>query len=203
MYLDSNIVKEGTPSLNEKCEKIRLPLSDDEKNCIKQMYEYLIISENEELAKKYGIRPGVGIAAPQVGVTKRMFAMNANDFLDEKKTKYCYAVINPEIIGKRDLQVYLPGGEGCLSVDRETEGLVTPRAYKILVKFVQLDLKTNKVKHVKMELEGYPAIVFQHEYDHLDGIMYVDKMFKPEELDKSILPLYTLDEDSENEENNE
>ena len=203
MYYDCDIKKEGNEVLREKCQKVSLPLTKDDLQCIRSLYEYVIISENEELVEQYKIRPGVGIAAPQVGVTKRMFAMNANDFLDEKKTKYCYAVINPEIIGKSDLQVYLPGGEGCLSVDRETEGLVTPRTYKILVKFVQLDLKTNKVKHVKMELEGYPAIVFQHEYDHLDGIMYVDKMFKPEELDKSILPLYTLDEDSENEENNE
>ena len=80
MYLDCNIVKEGTPSLNEKCEKVRLPLSEDELNCIKSLYEYLIVSENDELTKKYGIRPGVGIAAPQVGVNKRMFAMDATDF---------------------------------------------------------------------------------------------------------------------------
>ena len=146
MYLDSNIVKEGTPSLNEKCEKIRLPLSDDEKNCIKQMYEYLIISENEELAKKYGIRPGVGIAAPQVGVNKRMFCMNATDFLDEKKKKYMYAIIDPEIIGHTDEITYLPDGEGCLSVTRKTDGLVTPRYYGIKAKAIIFDYKTEKCK---------------------------------------------------------
>ena len=203
MYLDSDIKKEGSEVVREKCIKVSLPLSKDDLACAKSLYEYVIVSENEELVEKYKIRPGVGIAAPQVGVAKRMFAMNANDFLDEKRTKYCYCVINPEIVAKSDLLVYLPGGEGCLSVDRDTEGLVTPRAYKILVKFVQLDMKTNKVKHVKMELEGYPAIVFQHEYDHLDGIMYVDKMYKPEELGDKVLPLYTLNEDEDEDEEKE
>ena len=150
--------------------------------------------------EKYKIRPGVGIAAPQVGVKKRMFAMNAVDFLDEKQTKYSYTVINPEIIAKSDLMVYLPGGEGCLSVNRNTEGLVTPRHYKIIVKCALFDTVNEKIKNVKLTLEGYPAIVFQHENDHLDGIMYVDKMFKPEELDPKILPLYTVNEDEDEEE---
>ena len=197
MYLECNIVKEGTPSLNEKCEKIRLPLSDDEKSCIKQMYEYLIISENEELSNKYGIRPGVGIAAPQVGVNKRMFCMNATDFLDEKKTKYMYAIINPQIIGNTEEMTYLPDGEGCLSVTRDTEGLVTPRYYGIKAKAIIFDYKTEKCKNVTMELYGYPAIVFQHEYDHLDGILYTSKMYKIKDLDPSIKPLYELNDDEE------
>lgn len=203
MYLECNIVKEGTPSLNEKCEKIRLPLSDEEKACIKQMYEYLIVSENEELSKKYGIRPGVGIAAPQVGVNKRMFCMNATDFLDEKKTKYMYAIINPQIIGNTEDMTYLPDGEGCLSVTRDTEGLVTPRYYGIKAKAVLFDYKTEKCKNVAMQLFGYPAIVFQHEYDHLDGILYTSKMYKVEDLPVKAMPLYTVEEDEENEEGDE
>ena len=53
----------------------------------------------------------------------------------------------------------------------------------------------SKIRNVKLTLEGYPAIVFQHENDHLDGIMYVDKMYEPKDLDPKILPLYTLNED--------
>ena len=50
-----------------------------------------------------------------------------------------------------------------------------------------------------MELYGYPAIVFQHEYDHLDGILYTSKMYKVEELDEKIKPLYEeVEEDEEN-----
>ncbi|MBO5542912.1 MAG: peptide deformylase, partial [Acholeplasmatales bacterium] len=68
---------------------------------------------------------------------------------------------------------------------------------KIIVKCTLFDSVTEKVRNVKLTLEGYPAIVFQHENDHLDGIMYVDKMYKVKDLDPKILPLYTLNEDDE------
>lgn len=197
MYLSNDIVKEGNNLLRETCKKVNLPLSSDDLACIKGLYEYVIVSSIDDLVKKYKIRPGVGIAAPQVGITKRMFAMNAEDFLDEKGTRYTYAVINPVITEKSKQMVYLPGGEGCLSVDRPTTDLVTPRHYAIKAKCALLDIATGKVRNVTLNLEGYPAIVFQHEYDHLDGIMYVDKMFKVDELDKEILPLYTLEDDQE------
>ena len=200
MYLDKDIVKEGTPSLNEKCERVRLPLSSSDLEVAKNLFQYLIISENEEMCTKYGIRPGVGIAAPQVGKNIRMFAMNATDFLDEKQTKYTFLVINPEIIWKSEELTYLPGGEGCLSVVRPTEGLVTPRHLKIVAKCNLLDIGTNKIKTVKLTLFGYPAIVFQHEYDHLDGILYTSKMYKVSKLDPKIQPLYTINEEDNEEE---
>lgn len=203
MYKKEDITIEGNPILREKCDRVRFPLTKEDKETLKQLHEYMVVSEIDELVKKYDIRPGVGIAAPQVGVKKRMFAMNCTDFLDEKQTKYSYTVINPEIIATSDLMVYLPGGEGCLSVNRNTEGLVTPRHYKIIAKCALFDTITEKVRNVKLTLEGYPAIVFQHENDHLDGIMYVDKMFKPEELDSKILPLYTVDEGEDEEEETE
>ena len=199
MYLSCNIVKEGTESLYEKSDKVRLPLSEDELTCIKGLYEYMIVSEVDDLTKKYNIRPGVGIAAPQVGVNKRMFAMNATDFLDEKKKKYMYAFINPQIVAHTEDMTYLPNGEGCLSVDRDTTGLVTPRYYGIKFKAIVFDYNTSKCKNVTMELYGYPAIVFQHEYDHLDGILYTSKMYKVEKLDEKIKPLYEeVEEDEEN-----
>lgn len=200
MYLANDIVKEGCQILREKCEKVNLPLSSDDLNCIKGLYEYVIISQVDELVKKFKIRPGVGIAAPQVGVKKRMFAMNAEDFLDEKNTKYTFAVINPVITYKSKEMTYLPGGEGCLSVDRPTPDLVTPRHYMIEAKCTLFDFNTSKLKSVKLKLEGYPAIVFQHEYDHLDGIMYVDKMYKVSDLDEGIEPLYTVEEEETNDE---
>lgn len=200
MYLDKDIVKEGASSLNEKCERVRLPLSNHDLEVAKNLYEYLIVSENEELCTKYGIRPGVGIAAPQVGENIRMFAMNATDFLDEKHRKYAFLVINPEIIWKSQEMTYLPGGEGCLSVTRPTEGLVTPRHLKIIAKCSLLDMTSFKIKTVKLTLFGYPAIVFQHEYDHLDGILFTSKMFKISKLDSNIEPLYTINDDEDDEE---
>lgn len=203
MYLDKDIVKEGTASLNEKCERVRLPLSQNDLEVAKNLFQYLVISENEEMCTKYGIRPGVGIAAPQVGVNKRMFAMNATDFLDEKRTKYMYAVINPQIIAHTEEMTYLPDGEGCLSVTRNTEGLVTPRFYGIKAKAILFDYKTEKCRNVTMELYGYPAIVFQHEYDHLDGILYTSKMYKVDELPVKAVPLYTVEENEDEDEKEE
>ena len=199
MYTKDDITIEGNPILRQKCERVRFPLTKEDKETLKQLHEYMVVSEIDELVKKYNIRPGVGIAAPQVGVAKRMFSMNCTDFLDEKQTKYSYTVINPEIIAKSDLMVYLPDGEGCLSVNRNTEGLVTPRHYKIIAKCTLFDSVTEKVRNVKLTLEGYPAIVFQHENDHLDGILYTSKMFKPEEIDAK--PLYTIPDEEENKEN--
>ena len=166
-----------------------LPICAD-LNCLKGLYEYVVISSVDELVKQYDIRPGVGIAAPQVGVNKRMFAMNAVDFLDEKESRYLFAIINPIITYKSKELTYLPGGEGCLSVDRSTNGLVTPRHYAITAKCSIYDFNTNKIKTVTLKLEGYPAIVFQHEFDHLDGILFTDKMYHPNDLDKNIFPLY-------------
>ena len=199
MILDKDIVKEGTPSLNQVCEKVKLPLSKADFDLAFNMYQYLVISENEEECKRYNIRPGVGIAAPQVGRNIRMFAMNAVDFLDEKQPKYSYVIINPEIIERSKEMTYLPGGEGCLSVIRPTNELVTPRHVRIVAKCAILDIATRKIKNVKMTLVGYPAIVFQHEYDHLDGILYTSKMFKIDKLDKDIFPLYTINEEEKDE----
>ena len=86
--------------------------------------------------------------------------------------------INPVITYRSKEMVYLPGGEGCLSVDRDTLGLVTPRHYKITLKSAIYDFNTNKIKNITLNLEGYPAIVIQHEYDHLQGILFFDKIDK-------------------------
>lgn len=197
MYLAKDIIKEGNQILKNVSTKVNFPLSSDDLACIKGLYEYMIISGVDELVEKYKIRPGVGIAAPQVGVNKRMFAINCTDFLDEKQTKYMYAFINPVIIAKSKEMVYLPGGEGCLSVDRETEGLLTPRHLQIKIKSAIFEYNTGKIKNVTMTLFGYPAIVFQHEYDHLDGILYTDKLYKEDEIDA--VPLYTVEDDDDNE----
>lgn len=195
MYLTKDIIKEGNQILRNISTRVNLPLSSEDLACAKGLYEYVIVSAIDELVEKYKIKPGVGIAAPQVGVNKRMFAINCTDFLDEKQTKYAFLFINPTITGKSKEMVYLPGGEGCLSVDRDTANLVTPRHLKITIKSAVLDFNTNKIKNISMTLFGYPAIVFQHEYDHLDGILYTDKMYKADEIDCE--PLYTIEEDGE------
>ena len=193
MYLDKDIIKEGNPILREKAKEVKIPLNNHDLLCLEQLFQYLIISENDELAKQYNIRPGVGIAAPQVGESLRMFAMSCVDFLDENQTKYAYAVINPKIVEASTEMTYLPDGEGCLSVVRDTIEYVVPRHYQIKFKAYVYDFFTKKTKFITKTLKGYPAIVFQHEYDHLDGILYVDKMLHKDET--SAIPLYTVKND--------
>jgi len=202
MYLEKDITKEGNPVLRKVCEEVKLPLSEEDLNVLKGLHEYEVISQIDELVKKYGIRPGVGIAAPQVGCDKRMFAIECDDFLNNNK-HYSFCVINPKIIERSKELTYLPDGEGCLSVDRPTCGIV-PRPNKIVVKTWLYDFETNKLQFKTLRLEGYPAIVFQHEYDHLDGILFVDKLTTREELekDKSVVsfPLFEYEDEEEGEE---
>src|SRR5690554_3695077 len=129
MFLMKDIIKEGHPNLNKVSSPILFPLSKDDILLGKKLLRFVINSQNEELAKKYSLRPSVGIAAVQVNVLKRMFAINVVDFDD---TLYSYIFINPEIISHSKETTYLPTGEGCLSVDRETNGL-TPRYHQIKI----------------------------------------------------------------------
>ncbi len=172
MILMKDILKEGNPILREKCEEIALPLSKDEEKTIQDMIEYLRNSQDEELSKKYGIRPGVGLAAPQIGINKKMLVILS---YDEEGKLHFYPMINPKLISYSEEKTYLEGGEGCLSVDRNVKGLVH-RAKRVTV---ETYLYTeNKLLHVRLRLKGYIAVIFQHEYDHLNGILFVDRINK-------------------------
>src|SRR5690625_7618626 len=83
------------------------------------MLDFLKNSQDEELAEKYSLRGGVGLAAPQLGINKRMIAIH---FTDDKDTLHSYQVINPKIISHSGEQAYVAKGEGCLSVERYVAG---------------------------------------------------------------------------------
>ena len=74
-----DIIKDNNPDLRVKCEKVELPLSDEDLSHLLQMNEYLEKGYEENAEKKYDIRPGVGIAAPQIDVLKNMFVILAYD----------------------------------------------------------------------------------------------------------------------------
>ena len=173
MILMKDIVYEGDPRLHEVCKPVELPLSEEDADTLRSLLEYVINSQDEELVKKYNIRPAVGLAAPQIGVLKRMFAIVCND---ENDKLYILPLVNPKILEHSEEKVYLNGGEGCISVKRPTDGL-TPRYKWIKFEALQWSYKRKVFERIRMKLEGYLAIVFQHEYDHLDGILYVDKMY--------------------------
>ena len=106
---------------------------------------------------------GVGLAAPQVGILKKIFVVDVGD---EEGNKVPYVFINPEIIEREGVQV---GFEGCLSVPGKS-GKVA-RAEKVKVKAFNQDME-----EFEMEAEGFLARAIQHEYDHLNGVVYVDKV---------------------------
>ena len=163
------IVKDSNPIMRKRSEIVNIPLSNEDRDILNSMHEYIIKSQDDEYASKHNIRPGVGLAAIQIGVLKRMFVVHIpmGDF------DISYQVVNPKIIETSIRGIALSGGEGCLSVDKEHKGLVH-RNYKIKIKF--FDAIRNE--ETTLSLSGYPAIVFQHEYDHLDGKLFYDRIDK-------------------------
>lgn len=107
---------------------------------------------------------GVGIAAPQVGILRRMIAVQRFDKPGEPFE--CY--VNPEIVGRSAART--AGREGCLSVP-ETSGTVL-RADRIVLRY----LDETTMRPVTDTVEGFTAVIFQHEIDHLDGVLFIDRM---------------------------
>ncbi|WP_050614631.1 peptide deformylase [Bacillus testis] len=165
MITMKDIVMEDQPVLRQVAQEVTLPASEEDKAIANSLLEYVINSQNKEIAAKYGLRPGVGLAAPQINVSKRIIAVHIRD---EKGNLYSYALFNPKIISHSVENSYLAGGEGCLSVDRPVPGLV-PRHARVTVKATTIE-----GEEIKLRLKGMPAIVFQHEIDHLNGIMFYD-----------------------------
>jgi peptide deformylase len=165
----NDVIKEGHPVLREKALEVNLPPSKEEIDTLQKMMDFLKNSQTPEIAEKYGLRPGVGIAAPQINVSKRMIAVLAED---NKGKLYDFGLFNPRIVSHSVEKSYLQSGEGCLSVDRAVPGYV-PRYARITVKGT--DIEGNEVN---LRLRGFPAIVFQHEIDHLNGVMFYDHIDK-------------------------
>lgn len=166
-----NMVPEETKNLHLKSKLVKTPLSISDKRLGKEMHEFIVNSQTPEIRDKYNLREAVGLASPQIGIYKQMFAVY---FRDVDNTLYSFVAFNPEIVEKSEELIYLNGGEGCLSVERETKGL-TPRHKWLVAKFYKWDLE-NKPVLVTERFEGYPAIVFQHEYNHLQGKLYCDDL---------------------------
>ncbi|KEK25906.1 peptide deformylase [Bacillus gaemokensis] len=165
MLTMDDVIREGNPVLRAVAEEVSLPANEEDTRILREMIEFVINSQNPEMVEKYNLRPGIGLAAPQIGVSKRMIAVHVQN-TDE--TLYSYALFNPKIISHSVERTYLSAGEGCLSVDREVPGYV-PRYTRITVKATTID-----GEEVKLRLKGLPAIVFQHEIDHLNGVMFYD-----------------------------
>lgn len=169
MITMKDIIKDGHPTLRKVAEEVNLPPSEEDKKILEEMLEFLKNSQDPEISEKYGLRPGIGLAAPQINVSKRMIAVHVTD---EKGKLHSYALCNPKIVSHSVENSYLTSGEGCLSVDKPIPGYV-PRHARIRVKAVDMD-----GNEVDLRLKGLVAIVFQHEIDHLNGVMFYDRIDK-------------------------
>ena len=162
------IVKDSNPIMRKRSLPVEMPLSKEDKELLDSMLDYLIKSQDDEYAKKHNIKAGVGMAAIQVGVLKRMFVI----YYPKSETEYVqYQLVNPVIVEESMKKCALENGEGCLSVDNEHLGLVH-RHFKIVVKAYD----ALQGEDIVITARGYDAIVLQHEYDHLNGMFYYDRI---------------------------
>ncbi len=170
MLIDSTvIVLDGNPVLREKAAEVKLPLSKEDRETLTDMIEYVRNSHDEEFCEEHNVRASVGIAAPQIALSKRMLAISIQD--EDRNIEF--ALVNPRIIANSTKKAYLENGEACLSVVPDVAGYV-PRYAKITVR--AYNMLTDRMEDIR--LTGYPAIVMQHEMDHLNGILYYDRINK-------------------------
>ena len=154
------IVAYGCSVLKKKATEVD-PSSSSIKQLIEDMFETMYAAK------------GVGLAAPQIGLSKRVFVIDASPFAEEgdeesnELKKFKRAFINPIIIKEEgELWSY---EEGCLSIP----GIHEKISRKEIVKFRSQNTNGDWIEE---ELKGLPARIFQHEYDHIDGILFPDRL---------------------------
>ena len=152
------IIKDPNPILRKKAKAV--------KKVTKEITD--LINDMEETMRTPADVTGVGLAAPQVGKSLRVIVVDIGEGLIE--------FINPKIVSRSGKEI---GNEGCLSVPGVC-GYVE-RALKIKVKGLS---KQGAVK--VLEAEGFLARVLQHEIDHLDGVLFIDKVVHIEETEKGV-----------------
>ena len=178
MFKKLNILDEKEKVLRQKSVDVVFPLTKDDKKLIQQAIDHLTYSQIEEYEKKYDLRPGMGLAFPQLGISKKIIII-VHEYEEGKFDNY--VVINPKIVSNSEEIIAAEVGEGCLSVNREVEGHV-PRYARITVE--GFDENGNKIRiRAREDL----SIAFQHEIDHLNGILFYDRINKNK-------PFYTEDE---------
>jgi peptide deformylase len=123
----------------------------------------------DDMIETMRVAPGVGLAAPQVKVPLRVIVVEFGDEEDEEAPARLYAIVNPEIT--RSSSEMLTGTEGCLSIP----GVVgdVERHKSVTVKG-----QDRNGRPVKLKASGWLARIFQHEIDHLNGVLFVDRAIR-------------------------
>ena len=174
----NDIIREGNPTLRQEGLDVMLPLSDEDIILGEMMLDFLRHSQDPVMAEKLGLRGGVGIAAPQLDISKKIIAcLVPKEFETEEAAEmtsdaYRLATImyNAKIVAHSVQDAALADGEGCLSVDRDVPGYVVRHA-RVTVEYIDKNGNTQRLK-----LRGYDAMVVQHEIDHTNGIMFYDRI---------------------------
>lgn len=169
MFKKLDIIDEKDQRLRIVSEEVKLPLCKNYKKIINQIIKHLTYSQIPEYEEKYDLRPGMGLAFPQLGINKRIIVVVHEvepQVFDE------YVLINPKVVSNSNEMIAAELGEGCLSVNREVEGHVK-RYARITIEGYDIDGNLISIR-AREEL----AIAFQHEMDHLNGIMFYDRIDK-------------------------
>jgi len=145
----------GHPVLRKKAKKV-----DKITPLVKQLLD--------DMAETMYKAPGIGLAAPQVGVSKRAIVVSVGEKL--------YKLLNPKVVSSEGSEI---ASEGCLSIPGKIGDV--ERATSIIVKAMNID-----GKYIKIPADGILARCFQHEIDHLDGILYVDRATNVREVVEEI-----------------
>ncbi len=164
---DIKILDEVDKRLRKKSVDVKFPLPEEDKKRIQDMMDYLEMSQIPDLCEKYNLRAGMGLSYIQVGINKRIFVIVYE--VEEQKFDR-YIIINPKIKSMSEEKIYVAEGEGCLSINRPTVGIV-PRNARVTIEYQDIDGNPQTIR-VREEL----AICFQHEIDHLNGILFVDRI---------------------------
>ncbi len=163
------ILDEKDKRLHIESKEVSFPLDKKDLKLIEDVKIYLKMSQIDEYMEKYKLRAGMGLAFIQLGIPKRIFIIVEE--LDEGGFKN-YVAINPRVISMSEELIYVGEGEGCLSVNRDVDGIV-PRNARITVEAYD---ETGEKYTIRVREEV--SIAFQHEIDHLNGILFTDKIDK-------------------------
>ena len=139
------------------------------------LYDNMRASQFFDMVDTMRAAPGVGLAGPQVNVSQRVFVAEFGNEDDKEAPKKLYAVVNPEIT--RSSQETLVAAEGCLSVP----GLLGDVDRSLEVTVIG---KNRRGQPLKIKAKGWLARIFQHEIDHINGILFLDraeKVYEPVE----------------------
>lgn len=143
----------------------------------------------DDMVETMHIANGLGLAAPQVGVLERVIVIQLPEDEEDPLGGKLFTLCNPQIIRTAGEE---EGEEGCLCLPGYVGDV--KRATSVIVK-----AQDRRGKKVRIKAEGFLARVFQHEVDHLDGILYIDRVESPDKIRRIVPPEEEESEDTQTE----